>query len=142
MEGPPSNQSCWLNPGVSNHSPSESGHWVKSLLLRVTPAGGPLQRHFLFGAEDDSNNVRVPLLKMLPHWTGPTGVCGRWVEAPHRWFQSRHLPLLLLPNTQRGQRAWTDGQVRGPLTSSVKEPGVDREISRHLWMIDNMTEKA
>lgn len=68
----PSTRAAALNPGVTNNSPSETGHWVKSRPLRVTPAGRALQRHFLRGAEKAFNNVHVRSLEILPlHWTGP-----------------------------------------------------------------------
>lgn len=39
----PSTRAAALNPGVCSNSPSQTGHWIKSLLLRVTSAGTPLR---------------------------------------------------------------------------------------------------
>lgn len=76
----PSAGAADLNPGVSSSSPSETGHWIKSLLLTVTPVGRPLQHHFLWGAENEFYNVQVQSLKTLP----PPG----WIHLHVNWLDA------------------------------------------------------
>lgn len=74
----PSTRAAALNPGVCSNSPSQTGHWIKSLLLRVTSAGTPLWGRFAScsGQKNQSHNVHVQLLKILspPGWNLTVGL--------------------------------------------------------------------